>query len=128
MVVLGGDPVALTGGCAACSSQSLFNCNPLGSVVDLMFDSGIGVGIESVDQYAVTLLDDIGIMNGLVVSTAVQDCECRVDSPCVGVGATDLCTFGNVPTTMAMQGTNPLNCGRATEDEPAILKSVLGCR
>jgi hypothetical protein len=128
MIVLGGDPMAVTGGCTDCTATSVFSCQPLGSVVDLVFDLGV---TKSVDQYAVQILEDIGILNGLVATNSDHDCVCRFDDMCSNFGANDLCTFGtNVPTTMQTLGTppTPFNCGRATQDEPAILKTVLGCR
>ena len=130
MVVLGGDAVSITGGCPGCSAISLFRCTPSFNVVDLMFDGGT-VLPQTEANYANTLVGDIGILSGLVASVEPGDCMCRFDTPCISdMAVTTPCTFGsNEQTTVSTDGNGtPENCGRATEDEPALLEASLGCR
>lgn len=129
MVVLGGDPGTLTGGCGNCTAVSDRSCAPLGSVVDLVFDHGTTMTPVA---YANTILDDIALLNGLVPTTTPGDCACRIDQGCYPVSSDVVCTFGsNEPTSMMASNDTPptpLNCGHATQDEPKILASVWGCR
>ncbi len=125
MIVLGGDATTVSG-CSTCTAFSHVSCLKLTDAVDLVFDRG---PTPKPNQYANVILDDISIINGLAETTVANDCTCRFDASC-GLSNT-LCNFSsNATTTMMMGGTPPivLNCGRTTQDEPLILKSVFGCR
>ncbi len=128
MIVLGGDGATVSG-CPTCTAFTVFNCPPFfGSVIDLVFDAG---ATPPPVQYASLILDDLGLLNGLVQTNQRGDCTCRNDATCE-IPPTQLCTYGkNVPTTVLQSGDSPpvaYNCGHVTQDAPMVLKSVWGCR
>jgi hypothetical protein len=120
MIVLGGDPVSVTGGCPACTALTPFDCmSDNRHHIDLVFDFGEGTNSN---KYVNTVLDDIGVMLGLAATTTPGDCMCRLASGCLTPPG-PLCTYGrNLPVD-----TN-FACSRATQDEPAMLQAALGCR
>jgi len=127
MFVIGGDGAALAG-CTGCYSVTDFGCRQIlpRNDVDLMFDLGTQNGPL---PYVNTMLSDLGSLAGLVASSDVGDCECRVDPGCTFT--TTLCTFGSAaPTTnVTGGGGEAYNCGLTpTQDEPKIMAAALGCR
>ena len=118
LFVLGGDSNAIVG--ASAYSVSPSNC--LGdnhNMVDLMFDHHFSGGAPG---YASTILSDLGAISGLGLTAVNADCMCRGSSVC---NYNTVCTFG----TAAMTDPMGPDCGHGpVQDEPALLKQVLGCR
>jgi hypothetical protein len=119
MIVMGGDPVAVTGTCDTCASLTPADCTAnKKDHLDLVFDKGEG---GTANPYVYTIASDLGAMLGMAGTTVPGDCECRGNGCSVPPGT--VCTFGvDVPTDPNY------SCGRTTQDEPAILKDAVGCR
>lgn len=92
--------------------------------IDLIFDSGTADGFTP-ESYSTQILDDLGLLLGLPITTAPSDCMCRF-CPITG-----LCTYGTaVPTSQTDFGLGfPVDCGLApTANETTLLETTLGCR
>jgi hypothetical protein len=121
MVVLGGSYLLAGQTSPNVTGLTPSNCAFAARAVDYMFDEGLDQGTL---VYADAMVDDLGVLMGLAPANAAGDCMCRLDASCTGSPPAD-CTFGvNVLTT-----TDTLfDCGRTTQDEPALLKTAVGCR
>jgi hypothetical protein len=69
------------------------------------------------------MLDDLGILQGLVSVDDHDDCMCRYASTC-GNPTVGECQLGRHATVSP----GAYSCGRTTQDEPAMLRDALGCR
>lgn len=128
MFVVGGSPSV-----SACTPDA-FSCTPFScaptnrNAVDMIFDRGLA---DPPGIYASSLLSDLGALVGMTATVVPDDCECRFDTPCT-MSSAEICSFGrHVETTKAVTNDDPplpLNCGTQIQDEPAILKLMLGCR
>lgn len=125
LFVLGGDPMTVLGRpCDNCTAVTDITCAVQSrDSVDLIFDNGATEAFTPA-IYATLVLDDLGLLNGLPVTTAAGDCQCRECSDFT------LCTYGSdVPTSDLVIGNGfQVNCGLQASNEPAELKAVLGCR
>lgn len=118
MTVLGGSSATIIG-TAGVLSLAPAVCNATNrDAISIVFDSGL----LTPDQYATSLLSDLGALVGLPTANKNGDCMCRTGSTCSNFNG--ICTYGqNVPVDSSANG-----CGMATSYEQSLLAERLGCR
>jgi hypothetical protein len=117
MIATGGGDLGQFGGRPGMSATP-FHCKPIPRGIDVIWASPEGPAI----MYANFIASDVATMFGLTATTTKGDCMCRFGDACDQGPSVKLCTFGVVPTiTFA-------NCDRTTQDEPAMLRELIGCR
>jgi len=119
MVVIGGGDLSQFGGKPG-STTTPFQCKPIPRGIDVMWASPEAPAI----WYANFIASDVATMFGLTATTTKGDCMCRFGDACDpgSWAAVTTCTFGVVPTISFA------NCDRTTQDEPAMLRELIGCR
>lgn len=118
MISLGGTSMAVTGTCNNCVTQVPFSCGVIARAIGMVYDVGYARPAAS---YAFSIANTIGLFNGLAPVTETGDCMCN--SPSCAPPASAECTFTSHGTV-----TNAPSCNRPTQDEPAMLRDVFGCR
>jgi hypothetical protein len=118
MVVIGGGDLSQFGGRPG-SASTPFLCKPIPRGIDVMWASAEAPVI----WYANFIVSDVATMFGLTATPTTGDCMCRFGDACVlGPSPERMCTLGIVPTIPFA------NCDRTTQDEPAMLRELIGCR